>query len=76
VVERQYALRISSSQTHHSRSLPSGPSTPRTHSPKCQDVGRSPKFAALLHGLEDSHIVAEAVVEARRRMRLNEGKER
>jgi hypothetical protein len=26
--------------------------------------------------LEDSHIVAEAVVEARRRMRLNEGKER
>jgi hypothetical protein len=33
-------------------------------------------FAALLHGPEDTHAVAEAAVEARRRMRFNEGKER
>jgi hypothetical protein len=33
-------------------------------------------YAALRHRLEDAHAAVEAAVEARRRVRLNEGRER
>ncbi|MBA2712320.1 MAG: hypothetical protein H0U55_02040 [Rubrobacteraceae bacterium] len=36
-----------------------------------------PEYAALLHRLEDAHAAVEAaLIEARRRVRLNEGRER
>jgi hypothetical protein len=37
---------------------------------------RDPDYDALKHRLENAHAAVEAAVEARRRVRLNEGRER
>jgi len=38
---------------------------------------KGPEYATLLHRLEDAHAAVEAaLIEARRRVRLNEGQER
>jgi hypothetical protein len=37
---------------------------------------RHPDYDALKHRLENAHAAVEAAVEARRRVRLNEGRER